>query len=787
MRSLDLKLFRDLRAMKGQMAAVALVMACGLMVMVMERSLVVSLEGSRDRYYAENRLGDVFCELRRAPNHLRSQLARIPDVASVETRVRGGAILDIPGMKDSAEASMLSIPTEHPQKLNLLHLRAGRLPVPGRRGEVVISEAFADAHGFASGDTIEATIYGARQQLRVAGIALSPEYVYELPPGGIMPDSSRYGIFWMQENELAQALALDGAFNSVSLDVAPGGDIRAVKAELDQILAPYGGLTAYDRTEHPSARMVDDEINGLRAVSIAFPLVFLSVAAFMTSAALTRLVRLQREQIAQLRAFGYSSGAIGWHYFKFALVVVLAAAAIGGALGIMSGRGMITLYRPFFHFPSLVFKPDWSAWAIGFVASAAFSFLGVIGAVRQAMGLPPAEAMRPEPPAVYGPSVLERLGLSRLASTSFRMALRNVERKPWQSFFTVLGLSLATAIPIMSVAMSQGMDYMMDFQWRITQRQDATISLIEPGSSGAMSELRKLPGVIDVEPFRGVPALLHAGHRSRRVAVTGMPEGTRLHRLLDVHENQVPLPKSGILLSAQLAKNLGVQPGDVLRVEVQEGRRPVLVETVAGTITDFAGVGAYMEIDQLRRSLGEGQTISGAHFAIDESLWDQFLAQAKKAPRIGSITTTRAARESYDKLVGDMMGISQAVISFFAIVVAFGVIYNGARIALSERTRDLATLRVLGFTRGEVAAVLVGELALLTLVALMPGLWLGGELTRLLLDAVSTETMRIPAILTGRAYSTAVLIVIISSALSFSVVARKVTALDLLGVLKARE
>ena len=787
MRPLDLKLLRDLGAMKGQMAAVAVVMACGLMVMIMERGLVVSLETSKASYYSQYRLADVFCDLKRAPNSLRSRLAQIPDVAVAETRVKGGAILDLPGMKQTAEGVILSIPNNHPQHLNLLYLRMGRLPISGHRGEVVISDAFAQAHAFKPGDTIDATIYGARERLRIVGIALSPEYVYEMPPGGLMPDNRRYGVFWMDERELSIALGLEGAFNNVIVDVAPGGDMRAVKADLDRILAPYGGLVAYDRTEQISTKMVDDEIQGLRATAIAFPLIFLSVAAFMTSAALSRLVRLQREQIAQLKAFGYSSGAIGWHYFKFALVEVTVAMTVGGVLGMWFGSGMVSFYHPFFRFPSLVFHPDWPALLIGLLASAGTSFLGVLNAVLQAMKLPPAEAMRPEPPAVFKTSILERLGLQKLASPAFRMALRNLERKPWQAFFTVLGLALATAIPIVSVSMGDGMDYMMDFQWRLAQRQDVTLSLIEPGSYSAMNDMRTLPGVLSAEPFRTVAARLRFGHHNRRVGITGLPRDVRLNRLLDVHGEPVALPLSGLLLSEQLAKTLGARPGDTLRVEVQEGRRPVLETVVSGTITDFAGVGAYMDIDLLHRLMRESRTVSGAQLAVDNARWDEFLAKVKQSPRIGSITTTRAARESYDKIMGEQMRINQAIFFFFAVVVAFGVIYNGSRIALSERTRDLATLRVLGFTQREVASVLIGELALLTLLALLPGLFIGSQLTRIILESVSTETMRIPVVLTGRAYAIAVLIVLMSSGLSFAIVSRRIVKLDLLGVLKARE
>ncbi len=787
MRSLDLKLIRDLRTMKGQMLAISLVMACGLTMLITFRGLIVSLETERDRYYSENRFADVFCDLEQAPNSLRPRLEAIPDVAAVETRVKGAATLDIPGMDDIAEAVMISLPDERPQRLNLLHMLRGRFPEPGSRNEIVVGEAFAEAHAFMPGDTIQAVIHGSREHLRIVGIALSPEFVYELPPGAIVPDNKRFGVFWMNERELANAFNMDGAFNNVVLAVSPGGDINRVKEELDRILRPYGGRIAYDRSEHTSAEWVEMEIESLRAVALAFPIVFLAVAAFMTSAALTRLVRLQREQIAQLKAFGYSSRAIGLHYSKFVLVAVAAAILVGAVGGYLAGRGVIVLFHQFFRFPSLTFHPDYLAVLLGVVASAATAFLGVLAAVRQAVRLPPAEAMRPEPPAKYSPSRIEVTGIQHLVSPAFRMALRNLERKPWQGLFTAFGLAMATAIPILPGAMRDGMDYMMDFQWRLAQRQDVTLGLIEPGSYTAFTSMRNLPGVVEAEPFRSVSARISHGHLERRISLSGLTQDARLNRLLDAEEQQVPLPLSGVLLSRKLAEILDVGPGGVVLLEVQEGRRPVVAVPVAGTITDFTGIGAYMDIDEVRRLMGEGRTVSGAHLTLDAAEWDRFMVKVRESPRIGSITRTRAARESFDRMMGEMFGLAQAIYFGFAIVLAFGVIYNGARIALSERTRDLATLRVLGYTKREVAGVLIGELALLTLLALLPGLFIGSQMASAILEAASTETTRFPVVLTSRTYATAVLIVLASSLVSFAVVGRRIHRLDLIGVLKARE
>ena len=784
---LDLKLLRDIGRMKGQMIAVSVVMACGLAMMVMSRSLILSLESTRDAYYTEHRFADVFCGLKRAPNALRERLAEIPGVAAVDTRISGNVTLDLPGLLEPANGVIMSIPDDRPQQLDTLFIRRGRLPEIGSHGEVVVGEAFAVAHGFEPGNVIDGIIHGARQTLKIVGIVLSPEYVFESRPGETLPDNRRFGVFWMNERELSSAFDLHGAFNNVLVKVSPGGDPAPVMADLDRILAPYGGLVAYGRRDHASATRLNDELRVLHGISVAFPAVFLSIAAFMSSAVLTRLVRLQREQIAQLKAFGYSSWQVGFHYLKFALFIVVCATAFGSGAGLWLGTSVVAVYHRFFRFPLLTFHPDWRMFGVAIGVSSAAAFLGVIGAVKQAVRLPPAEAMRPEPPAEFKVSLLERLGLAQLAGPAFRMALRNLERKPWQAVFTAFGLALATGIPVVPGAMRDGIDYIMSFEWQQSQRQDVTLSLIEPGSARVLSDMRHLPGVISAEPFRSVPARLTFGHRSRRLGVTGVPRDAMLNRLLDDKERPIALPLDGLLVSAKLAEILGAKPGDSLTLEVQEGRRPTRQAVIRGLITDFAGVAAYMDIDALRRLMREGGTVSGAHLAVDAGSWPAFLKAVKEAPRIGTLGITKAVLASFQKSTGDMIGKIQGIYFSFAMIVSFGVVYNSARIALSERSRDLATLRVIGFTHREVAAVLIGELALLTLAALPVGLFIGSILANAIVTTASTETVRLPLVLTARTFATAVLIVICSAGISFAVVSRRIRDLDLLSVLKARD
>ncbi len=787
MRALHLKLLRDVGKMKGQMIAVSLIMACGLTMLIMTRSLIQSVESTRNAYYERYHFADLFCDLKRAPNAIGNRLAQIPGVAAVDTRVVGRMTLNLPGLAEPADGLIHSLPEGRPSQLNLLFLRRGRLPETGSRNEVAVGEAFAKAHGFEPGHEIAAVIHGAKQRLTIVGIVLSPEFVFESRPGETLPDNRRFGVFWMNERELATAFQLSGAFNNVLVDVAPGQQPAPVMAELDRVLAPYGGLIAYTRKDHASASRLNDELRVLHGLSIAFPTVFLSIAAFMTSAMLTRLIRLQREQIAQLKAFGYSSRQVGSHYLQFALVIVLIGLSTGTVAGMWFGGNVVSVYKRFFQFPALTFHPDISAIGLALLVSSGAAFAGVIGTVRQVMRLPPAEAMRPEPPAEYRTSLLERLGLGKLASPAFRMILRNIERRPAQALFTALGLALATGIPVVPGAIRDGIQFILNFQWDYAQRQDITLGLLEPGSASALSDIQHLPGVLSAEPFRSVPARLRFGHISRKLGVIGLPRDATLNRVLNEHGRPITLPPHGLLVSAKLAEILGAKVGDNITLEIQEGKRPRLEAPIHGVLTDFAGLAAYMDLEALHRLMREGSTVSGAYLSVDSSRLTDFLSRVKECPRIASMAVKDAVRGSFQKSTAEMIGMIQGLYFSFSIVVAFGVVYNSARIALSERSRDLATLRVIGFTHREVVGLMVGEIALLTLVALPFGLGIGSLLASGIIHTASTESVRLPLVLTSRTYATAVLIVLTSAVISCGVVSRRIRHLDLLAVLKSTE
>jgi putative ABC transport system permease protein len=678
-------------------------------------------------------------------------------------------------------------PPDPSRGLNALTLRRGRWPEPGRAGEVLVSEAFAEARALRPGDRLDAVIDGRRTALVVTGVVLSPEYVYEIRPGDLFPDNRRFGVLWMGADDLSAALDMKGAFNDLSLALRPEAREADVLARLDLLLAPYGGAGAHGRENQQSHRMVTDEISQMRVMAIIPPAIFLSVSAFLLNVVLSRLVHTQREQIAMLKAFGYGPGEIALHYFKMVAGVVAAAMAVGSLVGRWLGEDMSRMYARFFRFPDFAFHmpPELPLFACGLCLLAAV--VGVAGAVRAAARLPPAEAMRPEPPADFRPSLLERMGLDRLLGPAGRMVLRNLERRPLRAFFAVVGVALATAVLVIGSFIRGTLDYLMDFQFQNAQRQDYLLALTEPAGNPVLHDLARLPGVRQVEPVRAVPIRMRHGNLERRLSLTGVEPRRDLFPLLTPGLRPARLPAQGLLLSAALAEALEIEPGDSVTVEVLDGTRPVRSLPVAALLHDYAGINAYLDRAALGRLLGEPETWSAAFVTVDAARSAEFVREVKQTPAIAAATSKEAALFSFRNTFAENILRMRIVNVTFAVIIAFGVVYNTARIAFSERSRELATLRVIGFTRAEISAILLGEVGVQVLLGILPGLALGTTFAWLAVVYMATESQRIPLIVTSETYAFSALVVALAALFSGLVVRRGLDRLDLVSVLKARD
>jgi putative ABC transport system permease protein len=783
MRALDRKLVRDLWGLKGQALAIALVIGGGVATFIMSTSVLDSLRLTQAVFYRDYRFADAWVALKRAPESVRVQVEAIPGVHLVETRVVAGANLEVAGFTDPVTAQILSLPV----RLNDLYLKGGRLPEPSREAEVLVGDAFATAHGFRPGDHLYATINGKRRRLQIVGVALSPEYIYQLPPGAIIPDFQGYGVLWMNREPLAKAYDMEGAFNNLTLALSVGASLEDVIDRLDALLNRYGGQGAHGRKDQISHRYLSEEFRQLEQMATMFPAIFLGVAAFLLNVVVTRLVATQREQAAILKAFGYTNAAIVTHYLKLVLLIVLIGVAIGVAAGMWLGRGMSAMYMEFYRFPFMLYHLRPQVAMTAALISAAAALLGAFHSVYRAARLPPAEAMQPAPPARYRPGLIEGLPAARRLSQPTRMILRNLERRPVKALLSVVGIACACAILVVGMFFGDAVDHMIDIQFRLSQRDDITVTFVEPTSQKALYSLGSLPGVELVEPYRTVPARLRFGHRTYRAGVRGIPPGAVLYRLLDQRLRPVELPPEGVVLTDYLATILEIQPGDLLTVEVLEEARPVRQVPVAGLVREYIGVMAYMQLPALNRLMREGPAVSGVYLTTDPPARRRIYAELKKMPRVAGASVREKALQNFNETMARQILIFAFFNTILAGTIACGVVYNSARIALSERSRELATLRVMGYTRGEISYILLGELSFLTLAALPLGCLLGRGLGDFMLRSMQTDLFRIPLIIEPSTYSFAVTVVLVAAVLSGLLVRRKLDQLDLVAVLKTKE
>lgn len=785
--ALDRKLIRDLWLMKGQVLAICLVIGSGVATFVMSTNTQHSLRLTQQTYYERYRFAHVFAHLKRAPEPLARRIAEIPGVQEVESRVQFDVTLDVPGLPEPAVGRLISVPEGRPAKLNRTHLRQGRNLAPGEANQVLVSEAFANAHGFRPGDHVSAVINGRKQRLEIVGVALSPEYIYSLRGGDLFPDDKRFGVFWMNYRPLAAAFNMEGAFNDLTLALLPGASEAEVIKRVDALTAPYGGLGAYGRYDQVSNRFVSDEIKQLRTMAIMAPTIFLSVSAFLLNVVLSRTIRLQREQIGTLKAFGYSEWDVGWHFVKMVLVIVGTGTAIGLVLGAFLGQDMTRMYSQFYHFPIFHFRLDPTLVVLAVLVASLAGVGGTLSSVHRAAQLPPAVAMRPEPPADYRPTLVERLGFTRWLSQTERMILRHLERYPVKAGLTVVGIATAVAVLVVGRFAVDSLDFIMEVQFQRSQLQDLSVAFVEPRPYRAVHEMVHLPGVTDVEPFRSVPVRLRFGHRSRRQAILGIPTDLRLQRLLDEDLRPLSLPPDGLVMSSKVAEILGCRAGDRITIEVLEGERPVREVPVATLVKEFIGSSCYMNLEALNRLLREGRSVSGAYLTVDELRQTAVYRQLKETPQVASVSAKQVSLDSFRKLLAENLLKMMFINFIFSTVIAFGVVYNSAMISVSERGRELASLRVLGLTRGEISYVLLGELGLLTLLAIPLGMVLGYTLSYLLSLTLDTELYRIPLVVRPWTYARAASIVLAATIISGLFVRRKLDRLNLVAVLKTRE
>lgn len=787
MAMLDRKLFRDVRRLWAQVLAIAFVIGGGVASLLLAVGSYRSLDETRTAYYERYRFADVFAVVTRAPKALVEQVAEIPGVAAVDARIAKLALLDIPNYSEPATAQVISLPDIGEPQLNRLYMRLGRTPEPGREDEAVVNDTFARAHGFRIGSRFSAILNGRKRELVIVGTALSPEFIYTVGPGDLMPDDRRFGIVWMSEKVLAGAYNLDGAFSSISMKLLRGASEREVIKRLDALLDRYGGRAAYGRKDQTSHAWIDHELDMLNNMSRTLTPIFLLVSAFLVNLILSRLVALEREQVGLLKALGYTNGTTAIHYIKFVVIIVAVGVVIGSAAGTWLGAYVTRMFGDYFHFPFLVFvmSPDLYVVAAGLSLFAAV--VGAVRALREVVTLAPAVAMQPPAPPQFHRLLPTTLNLDRFVSQPTVMMLRSVTHHPVRAAFTVIGMASATALLVVSMFVHDTMESLIDVTYFMADRQDATVSFAEKRSSDVVLQIARLPGVLVAEPYREVPARIRNGNIERRIIISGRPRNADLKRIIDIGLRPVVLPESGLAISSMLAQILRVGIGDLVEIDLLDGARRTVSLPVTTLVEDYFGIRGMMDPDALARLMRERPVVDSVNLSFDQNQRDTFYAAIKNMPTVSGLGLQRLSLENFRQSIALLITTMATIYTGLATLIAFGVIYNSARISLSERARELASLRVLGFTSVEVLWILLAELALLTLIAQPPGWAMGYGLGWVMKTQLAGELMRVRGVIASSTYVYASAIVISAAILSALIVRRRVNQLDLVSVLKTRD
>lgn len=790
MKMLDRKLILDLVRMWSQALTIALVVASGIGGFLTSLSAVDSLELARDRFYAQGRFADLFAGVKNAPLSLAARLREAPGVADVQTTLEQVVRVEIPELADPIIGQLIGLDPRAPHRMNLVSVSKGR-PLSEQLGvradadiETLVSEAFAQARKLKPGSRLRALINGKQRSMVVVGIALSPEFIFAGLWG--MPDARGFGIFWVDREVLAAAYSMEGAFNRAAFKLAPGAVPQATIAAVTELVEPYGGREVFSRKEQVSHSMLENEIKQQRVMGTLLPAIFLGVAAFLLNVVVARLVSTQREQIATLKALGYANTAIAVHYLKLVMLIVLAGLLIGILIGKELGYLLTRLYAETFHFPTFEHRLTPSLLLIGAGITVLTACIGTLHGIAATARLAPAEAMRPPAPPHFRRTLLERMGIERVG-TALRMVLRNMERRPARTGLATAGVAAAVAIVILGNFFRDAIEVVIDNQFTLGLRGEVTMWTTDPVDDSLRHELQRLPGVRHVESLRFLTVSVGNAQRRERTILRGYAGRPELYRVIDMRQRETLLAGRGLVLTGRLADKLGLRLGDMVRIEVLEGRRKTLMAPLRATVDEMFGLNAYMERDALNRMLSEGDLSTGFVLSVTPGWEDRVLEASKEMPRIAGAWSKSTMLRNMEEITARNVRIMSSILTTFASVIAVGVVYNNARIALSERAWELASLRVLGFTRAEVSAMLLGEMAIVIAVALPAGMLLGRGLVELIAELMKSDQLHFPVVIAARTYAWAALSVMIAGAASALVVRRHIDHLNLVEVLKTRE
>jgi putative ABC transport system permease protein len=780
------KMWRDLLENKLAYFASLLIITIGLLIYSSISIVMDNLYAAKDSFYEEARFADGFARISGMPAEHVQRLAELEGIDEIEGRLVKDVRLLYPQVGENVYLRLVSLPGEK-MSINTPLLMDG-FPLTAGARELWLSPAFFEARNLALGDKISLLAEGRSVTFTIRGTAQSPEFVYALRTGReIYPMPETFGIAYLPFATMKTLFREQDQVNDLVFLLKPGFSYPEVEERLKPRLENYGLITIFPREDQSSHLILNMELQGLAAQAAAMPLLFLSIAGIILYILLKRMVEQQRSQIGTLKAFGYTNRELLMHYLSHALLLGFCGGLAGGLFGTWLSFSFTEMYAMFFQLPGLGGRISYSYVGIGLLLSLAVSALSGYFGCRGALTLPPAEAMRPATPP---PGRRTRVEFWRfywnLLNVQGKMATRNLFRSRQRSFFTLAGVMFAFSMMAVTWYFRTIIDVMIFDQLEKVQTHDLQINFARPlPLIGVVRELRRFPGVRRVEPLLETPATLKNRWLEKDTVILGLPQDAYLYNIYTDAGERVAPPGAGLLLARRLAEELNVQPGSVLLLESYWVEEPLRVN-VAGIIPQYVGSNAYMEIGALNRLLDRGSLATAALLSVETEAIPLLRERYREAAPVAALEERGMLLDALQELMASF-GFMQYIFAVFGFIIGFAIIYNSSIVSLSERKRELASLKVMGMTSGEVLQVLTFEQWLVSVFGMLAGIPFTIMLMHLLARAVASDLFSLPVRVEAGMFIVAIFGTVLSILAAQWTIARRIAGLSLVEVLKERD
>ncbi|PKM76618.1 MAG: hypothetical protein CVU90_11745 [Firmicutes bacterium HGW-Firmicutes-15] len=783
------KLWRHIRHNKGQFLAVAAVVMVGIIAYIAMSSSYYNLSQSQENFYRENNFADYYFQVVKAPQEVMKQVEILPGVKRVTGRIQR----DLPIIKKSGEratARVVSYTLPMENELNNLSLVQGRMFADNQRGsdvEVLLDPKFASANNLVWGDRVTVVVEGKETFLNAVGSAISPEFIYTMKDSAdMLPDPQKFGIFMLESRQAQQVLNMPDQINQVLIEFSSGADQTQIIAAVKDILKPYGLLASYPRKDQLSHAVLQAELDSLRSVTLFLPLIFLGIAAAIQFVILRRMVKAQRSQIGVMKAMGYDNYRIMVHYASYALAVSILGAVLGTFLGLILAGSISQMYAQFFNLPGGMQGYNMKAIFYGFILSLSVGVAAGLTASRSVARIHPAEAMRPEPPQNSGKSLLEKLPLLwKELNPGWKMTLRNIGRNRGRFMLTLMGVVFAVALLIIAFFTNDAVDYIMQRYFYVGQTYDLSIRFNSLIQEKELLDINRMDGVQKVEGFLELPVKIHYQGKTQDEVLLAYPSDLSMKTMESGTGQPIQVPPDGILINQRTAAKLGVKEGDEVELETLLPIGPVHRDTVKimGETRQLIGGGSYINLQRANRILQERNLVSGAMLKVETGKVGFVESEINKMLGVSSVLSRQKELQNFQKNMASMT-YSVSLMILFAVVLGFAIVYNSSVMNFAERQREIASLRVVGYSTQEVSSLLLKENLLQSLFGVLLGLPFGRLVAGAYVKSVSTDLYTLPVIIYPLTYLFSALGGIIFIMLAHRFAIKGIKDLDLVATLK---